>query len=399
MRIAIIGTKGMPARSGGIERHVEELSTRLAKDGFQVTVFTRPWYTGPTPATYKGVRLVPLASVKTKHLDAITHTFNATVRAMREGHDIYHFQGVGPALLSWMPRVFRPSAKVVTTFHCLDRRQLKWGFLARMILRFGEFAACRFAHKTIVVSKTLSHYAREVYKCKPEYIPNGITEAKKRLPMQRKMDEFALTKGQYVVMVSRLTPQKGVHLLVEAWDRMKRATDDMRVHSLKLVIVGDAKFNDEYVDMLKAQAKGMRDVVYTGLQTGDDLHALIAGSAFAVHPSETEGLPIAVLEKMSHGKAVLASDIPEHLELVEDKGLTFRVGNVQDLMLQLYWAATHQKQCEKLGARAKKYVENHYLWDTVARSTGNVYRAFDLKASAKRSAMTISTASRHLVSH
>ena len=84
MRIAIIGTKGMPAASGGIERHVEELSTRLAKDGFQVTVYTRPWYTGPVPKTYKGVRLVPMRSVKTKHLDAISHTFNAVMHAMRE---------------------------------------------------------------------------------------------------------------------------------------------------------------------------------------------------------------------------------------------------------------------------------------------------------------------------
>jgi glycosyltransferase involved in cell wall biosynthesis len=150
--------------------------------------------------------------------------------------------------------------------------------------------------------------------------------------------------------------------------------------------------------MLKAQSYGMRDVVYTGLQTGDDLHALIEGSAFAIHPSETEGLPIAVLEKMSHGKAVLASDIPEHLELVEDKGYTFRVGDVQDLMLQLYWCATHLAECEKYGERAKRYVEKHYLWDTVAKSTGNVYRAFDLKAPAKRPTMTVSTASRHLVS-
>lgn len=397
MRIAIIGTKGMPARSGGIERHVEELSTRLAKDGFQVTVYTRPWYTGPVSATHKGVRLVPLASAKTKHLDAITHTFNATVHAMRERHDIYHFQGVGPALLSWIPRIFRPSAKVVTTFHCLDRRQTKWGILARMILRFGEFAACRFAHKTIVVSKTLAHYTREVYRCKPEYIPNGITTPKKRLPVARVTEKFSLTEGQYVILVSRITPQKGIHVLVEAWDRMKKATDDLRVHALKLVIVGDAKFNDEYVEMLKLQAKDMRDVVYTGFQTGDDLHALIKGSAFAVHPSETEGLPIAVLEKMSHGKAVLASDIPEHLELVEDKGYTFRVGNIQDLMLQLYWCATHPEHCEKNGARAKKYVEKHYLWDTVAKSTANVYRAFDLKAQTKRSPMTIRTASRHLV--
>lgn len=395
MRIAIIGSKGVPARSGGIERHVEELSTRLVKQGFDVSVYTRPWYTGKTKRKHKGVTIVPRPSWKTKHFDAITHAFVSTVHAMKRDYDVYHFQGVGPSLLAWMPRIFRPSARVVTTFHCLDRRQLKWGFFARLILRFGEFAACKFAHETIVVSKTLAHYAREVYGTNAKYIPNGITPPAKNLPVSRTLKKFSLTRGQYAVMVARLTPQKGVHVLVEAWNKMKESTEDLRVHSMKLVIVGDAKFNDDYVAELKAQAKGMKDVVYTGLQTGDDLHALMAGAAFAVHPSETEGLPISVLEKMSHGKAVLASDIPEHLELVEGRGYTFRTGDVKDLMLQLYWMATHLKNCEKKGAVAKKYVESFYHWDTVAKNTGAMYRAL---APGKSKGMAVRTASRHLVS-
>lgn len=396
MRIAIIGTKGMPARSGGIERHVEELSTRLVGQGFGVTVFTRPWYTGPVPAAYKGVRLVPIPSVRTKHLDAISHSFRATMRAMRENFDVYHFQGVGPSLLSFLPRIFRPKAKVVCTFHCLDRRQTKWGFFARLILRFGEFAACRFAHKTIVVSKTLAHYAREVWGCRAEYIPNGITPPKARLPLRRALSKHRLTRGRYAVMVSRLTPQKGAHVLIEAWNRMKRSTENLDIHSMKLVVVGDADWNDEYAAALREEAKAFRDVVFTGLQTGDDLHALIAGAAFAVHPSETEGLPIAVLEKMSHGKAVLVSDIPEHLEIVEGRGFTFRTGDVRDLMLQLYFLATHPKECAEKGALAKTYVEAFYHWDEVAKATGDVYRA--LAPGHARGAAAVGTASRRVAS-
>src|SRR5512135_1685347 len=158
MRIAIIGSKGIPARAGGIERHVEELATRLAKRSFDVTVYTRPWYTGTQKLSHQGVRLVPLASLKTKHFDAITHTFVSTLHAMKENVDVYHFHGVGPALLAWLPRVFRPKAKVIVTFHCLDRRVRKWGRFARFMLKFGEWAATHYAHKTIVVSKTLAHY-------------------------------------------------------------------------------------------------------------------------------------------------------------------------------------------------------------------------------------------------
>src|SRR5262245_5137090 len=102
MKIAIIGSKGLPAKSGGIERHVEELSLRLVKRGFDVSVYGRPWYTGRNAQTFKvsGVRSIMLPSLKTKNFDAITHTFNATMHALKEGFDVFHYHGVGPSLLA-----------------------------------------------------------------------------------------------------------------------------------------------------------------------------------------------------------------------------------------------------------------------------------------------------------
>lgn len=384
MRVAIIGTKGIPARAGGIERHVEELATRLAKRGFDVTVYTRPWYVGSAKKSHRGVRLVPLGSVRTKHLDAITHTFAAVMHAMREDHDIYHFHGVGPSLLSWLPRIFRPTAKVVATFHCLDRRVLKWGRFARFMLKLGEWAACRFPHKTIVVSKTLAHYCREVYDREVVYIPNGVKVPQVRAQTPAVLEELGLDRGRYAVVVARLIRSKNVDQLIDAWAKLKRSANDLRVLGLKLVIVGDGDphvAHDPYVWEIRAKAAGLKDVVLAGARYGADLHALMAHAAFAVHPSSSEGLPMAVLEKMAHGKAVLASDIPEHLEIIEGRGYTFRLGDVRDLTLQLYWMATHPRQCAEMGRQAKGHVKAYFNWEGIADQTAQLYREL---APAKR---------------
>lgn len=378
MKIAILGSKGIPAKSGGIERHVEELTTRLVKRGFDVTVYGRAWYTGRTAQVFKtqGVRSVMLPSFKTKNFDAITHTLVATIHAIREGYDVFHFHGVGPSLLAWIPRVFAPRSRVLATFHCIDRGHQKWGLFARLMLKIGEWAACNFAHKTIVVSKTLAHYTREVYRCDASYIPNGITPpAPKASGDKRVLKKLGLTNGKYVVMVSRLVRHKGAHTLIEAWKKLKDGTDDYRVRGLKLAIVGDGAFTDAYVKELHALAQGREDIVFAGFRSGAELATLIGSSAFAAHPSVSEGLPIAVLEEMAYGKAVLATDIPEHLEIIEGKGYTFRSGKVRDLMLQLHYLATHPKERAKTGAVAKKFVTTYYRWDDIAKDTADMYRA------------------------
>jgi glycosyltransferase involved in cell wall biosynthesis len=379
MRIAIIGSKGIPARSGGIERHVEELAVRLAKRNFDVTVFGRAWYTGPVKKSHKGVRLVQAGSIRTKNLDAITHTFASIIKAMKEDFDVYHFHGVGPSLLAWIPRIFRPNARVVTTFHCIDRKHQKWGFIARRALQIGEWAACRFSHATIVVSKTLAHYCREVYNRDAAYIPNGITPPAIKGSKDAVLDKLGLMRGRYVIMVSRLVRHKGVHTLIEAWKNLKASTEDLKVHGMKLVIVGDGAFTDAYVEEVRAQAISMKDVVFAGFRTGAELDALMSGAAFAVHPSVSEGLPIAVLEEMSYGKAVLATDIPEHLEIIEGKGFTFRAGDVRDLMLQLNWMIQHPRERVSIGAKAKLFVTTYYKWDDVAKETARLYRSLTEK--------------------
>ena len=161
---AMIGQKGIPAIYGGIERHVEELATELAKNGHDILVYARKWYSPKNITKINGIKIIYTPSLRTKHLDAITHTLTSTIHALFQKPDIIHYHGVGPSLLSFIPRIFLPSAKVITTSHCLDRYHQKWNWLARLMLRLGEWTAIKFAHQTIVVSKTLQSYYLNEYK-------------------------------------------------------------------------------------------------------------------------------------------------------------------------------------------------------------------------------------------
>lgn len=368
MRVAMIGQKGIPAAFGGIERHVEALAVRLGRAGHEVRVYTRAWYAAPKRRYAPGVRTVATPTIKSKHLDAIVHTLTSTLHAVFAGTDVFHYHGVGPALLAWMPRLLSPRSRVVVTFHCVDTTHAKWGRFARLMLKLGESAACRFPHVTITVSKTLCRYARDVYGREAVYIPNGIEAPK--VQGQDITKKFNLKKGGYVAMVSRLVRHKGAHHLIAAWKHLRqRGLTDGK----KLVIVGDSAFTDDYVAELRRQAQGDNDILFTGYLKGKALHQMFANAYCVAHPSESEGLPIAVLEAMSFGKCVVASDIPENLEALGEYGVKFRNGNARDLARALEFVLRRPALARAKGTQARTHVNAHYQWDDIAKGVNWVY--------------------------
>lgn len=366
MKIAMIGQKGMPTQYGGVEKHVQELSIRIAATSpHEVIVYTRPWYTSAQKTKYRGVRLVSLPSIKTKHFDAISHTFLSILHAsFKERVDIIHIHAVGPALLTWLARIVQPRAKVIVTFHCIDRQHQKWNLFAKFMLWLGEWSAMKFAHQVVSVSQTLQNYAYEVYKRSTEYIPNGIEPVQPQ-PASMISRQFDLEENGYIAVIARLVRHKGVHYLIDAYKRLDTTK--------KLVIVGGSAFTDDYVEELKHQAGDDPNIVFTGNQTGQMLAELFSNAYCYVLPSESEGLPIALLEAASYGKAILASDIPANVEIVQHCGLTFKNGNVNDLAEKLRTLLDHPELVEETGKQARKYVLEHYLWDSIAVDTIRLY--------------------------
>ena len=367
MKIAFIGQKGLPAVYGGVETHVENLAVGLKKRGHEVFVYARSWYVKSKKKKFKGVNLIYKKSWRTKNLDTITHVFLATLDAMKRDFDVIHYHGVGPALLSWMPRLFKPSVKVVTTFHCIDRKHMKWGLIARFFLLVGEWFAVRFAHETITVSKTLQRYCLEKYNAKTIYIPSGV-DIPKLTPASLIEKKLKLQPHKYILFLSRLIKHKGAHYLIEAFNKLK--TD------YKLVIAGGSANTDRYVREIKNQAKSNPNIIFTGsVPTKSKLWRELYSNAYAfVLPSESEGLPVVVLEAMSFGRSVLVSNIPECVEAIHGGyGFRFKNKDVDDLRRQLRYLLDNPSLVRKVGSAARQHVYEYYKWSNIVRATESVY--------------------------
>ncbi len=362
LKVAMIGSKGLPASFGGIERHVEEIGGRLAARGHEIVVFGRRPFCAN--GTYRGMQVRLLPSIPTKNLDTATNSLTASVATLFAPYDVIHYHGIGPSLFSWIPSML--GKVTVATIHAPDYRQRKWGPVARHLLRRGERTAVRSCSAAIAVSRLMtreleSRYGREVL-----YIPNGANVAD---PIAfGEAARLGIESGRYILTVGRFIVEKGFHTLIRAFRRVE--TD------LKLVIVGDARFEETYAARLRRLAGGR--VLFPGYISGPHLDELYAHCSFYVLPSLVEGLPISLLEAMGNGCPVLVSDIPENLEVSEGIAVTFERDNEEDLarairdMLRL-----SDSQREELGKKGRERVEGDYSWDRITDEIEQLYRRLE----------------------
>ncbi len=389
MRIAMIGQKGMPATYGGVERHVHDLAVRLVQAGEDVRVYSRAWYTGGKAPLVEGVSQVYTPSIHTKHLDTITHVFTSTIHAVFSNVDIIHYHGIGPSLLAWIPRILKPRARVVITFHSLDRFHQKWGWFAKTVLRIAERAACAFGHQTITVSKSLQSYCTHKLNTSTTYIPNGVPLT--AIPKEQEiLSQFGLAKDKYLVMISRLIPHKGAHLLIEAFQEIKKElASNPSLKTLKLAIVGGSSDTDAYVAALHEQAKDNPDIVFTDFQSGNALQQLLGHSLAMIHPSMNEGLPITVLEAMAMGKPTLLSTIPEHTELETAPELLFAENNVEVIKTAVKQFVTVSKADRAaFGRDNQARIREEYDWAVVVPRIVSVYEQVMAKQATPTSSIS-----------
>lgn len=379
MKIALIGQKGIPAKSGGVEKHVENLAERLVSQGHEVTVYTRPHYTDKALSEWHGVRLVSLPSIKTKHLDAITHTFVATLHALFQDYDVIHYQSIGPATLAFIPRIFRRSVLVVATFHSRDYFHKKWGVFAKWFLHLAEKLTCTVPEKTIAVSRGMAEHAKAAYGTDVPFIPNGAEG--EPVATTAFLRAFGLKEKRYILAVSRLVEHKGIHYLAKAFQDLE---DTGKLpNNMKLVIVGTNAETPEYEAYLKTMNQGRENILFLGEQTGTALVELFSHAALFVQPSEDEGLSIALLEAMSYGLPIIASDIEGNREALGGSGVYFETKDVESLKSEMASLINRPEEMELFGKLARGRAQSVYSWESIARQTVEVYEeALRLRAEA-----------------
>jgi glycosyltransferase involved in cell wall biosynthesis len=358
LKIAMIGSKGLPAKFGGVERHVEEIGKRLAARGHSVTVYGRRPLSDE--GIYNGVRVRIMPSIPTKNLDTASNALASTIHALFEGYDIIHYHAIGPSIFSWIPVL--AGKKTVTTIHAPDYRQAKWGMVARALLRLGERTAVKRSTAAVSVSRLMAEKLQAEYHREIRYIPNGaeIFET----PPFADAAGLGLESGRYILTVGRFIVERGFHTLLEAYGRVD--TD------LRLVIVGDARFEEQYASSLRRLAD--ERVLFPGYICGSLLNELYAHCAFYVLPSTVEGLPISLIEAMSFSRPVLMSDIPENLEVAGGIARTFRAGDAADLVRSMSsMFVLGEEERAEMGGRGRERVSAEYTWDGVTDRLERLY--------------------------
>ena len=365
MRIAIIGQKGIPSKGGGVEKHVENLAVYLVKAGEDVLVYNRTNYRPEKIKDYQGVEIINLPTIGSKHLDAIVYTFLSIIHLSTQKVDIIHLHSIGPALLTWLVKLIKPKTKLVFTFHCQDYYHQKWNAVAINMLKLGEKIGHKYADEVIAVSKSLKSYSYRRYNRQVNYIPNAVEKAN-IMPANIIKEKWGLDKNSYIVSISRLVRHKGVHYLIESYKKLN--TDK------KLVIVGSSSHTDDYVKYLHNLAKDNKNIIFTGLQSGDILNELFSNAYIFVQPSEEEGLSISLLEALSFKLAIIASNIPANAEVLGDTNTLFENKSVDSLKEKMDKLINDPDLALKLSEKGKERVENNFNWSKVSHDIIDVYK-------------------------
>lgn len=354
MKIALLGTRGVPASYSGFETCVEQLGQRLVERGHEVTVYCRSHHIAYEGTHYKGMRLVKLPTIANKYLDTIVHSFISSLHAMSQRYDIGLYFIAGNSPVTWIPRLI--GTKTILNVDGLDWKREKWPLLAKKYIQFAEFLATKLPNVYITDSHVVQDYYEHKYGDKPAYIPYGSDV--EILPPAETLKQYGLEPGNYVLFVGRLVPENCAHHLVAAFRELDT--------NLKCVIVGDAPYAEDYIAGLKKMADDDPRIIFTGYVFGKGYQELGSNAHIFVETSGVGGTHPALVEAMAFGNCVVTHNTPENLETIGEAGFSYdgQVG-ASSLLILLDKLLKDPETVKKYRQKAKQRAQTEYSWETV----------------------------------
>jgi glycosyltransferase involved in cell wall biosynthesis len=356
----MIGIKAIPARFGGFETAVDEISRGLVGLGCEVVVYNRSGMSTLREKDYQGVHLVHLPTLKSKNLSTIVHVLLSTIHVLFHPVDVVHYFTTGATLFAPLPRL--RGMKVVCSVDGTDWQRGKWGWFARFYLRISQRLAVLFCHGLVTDSRDIMRYYKGTYGADSDVIAYGMRDATNH--GSDWLERFQLQSREYVLFVGRLVPENNVHQLIRAFENTR--TDK------KLVIVGDDPWEKDYVRSLRST----RDprVVFTGGVYGDGYEQLQRNAYLFVLPDEVGGTHPALVEAMGYGNCVLVNDTAPNLEVAGTAGFSYRgTEGWPDLRRQLQMLLDDPELVGKYRIRAAQRARAHYRWEDVVRAHMSFY--------------------------
>ncbi|MBN1894871.1 glycosyltransferase [bacterium] len=359
MRIAILGTRGIPANYGGFETFAEEISKRLVKAGHEVTVYGRSNYIRPLLREYEGVRLEVLPNVMHKYLDTPVNTALASLHVLFRKYDVLLYCNSANALCTLVPRM--AGHRVALNVDGLEWKRAKWNAFGRAVYRVSEYLSTWIPNVVVTDAGMVRDYYWRKFRKSSVLIPYGTSL--ERMDSVEALKRFGLRRRNYLLYVSRLEPENNAHAVIQAFEKVRT--------SLKLVIVGDAPFSGAYIRKLKETQD--RRILFTGYVFGRGYREFQSHAYAYIQATEVGGTHPALVEAMGHGNCILANDVPEHREVLGDAGLYFSARDVNGLADRMRFVLDHPVRVEELRRSAFLRARQFYSWE---RITSDYVRLF-----------------------
>jgi glycosyltransferase involved in cell wall biosynthesis len=346
LRIAILGTRGIPANYGGFETFAEELSTRLVARGHEVTVYCRE---RPAQPHYRGVRLQYLPTIRHKYLDTLAHTFLSTLHLLVHRVDVALYCNGANAIFTLWPRIF--GMPVALNVDGIERKRKKWNRLAKAWYLLSEWLATFCPTEVITDARTIESYYRERYGKLSTFIPYGADVGK--VAATDILGKLGLEPGRYFLYVSRLEPENHPLEVRQAFEKVNTR--------LKLALIGDAPYAHDYIRQVRDTADPR--IVMPGAIYGEGYRQLGSHCFAYIHATEVGGTHPALIEAMGRGAVVLYRNTPENAEVAGDAGIPFEpeelAGKIEMVL------AMSEEQLADWRRRAMDRVRERYSWDAV----------------------------------
>jgi len=363
LKIAFLGSRGIPARYSGFETFYEQLGSRLATRGHAVTVYNRSHFIKDVKDSYRGMRIISLPSIPTKHLDTIVHTGLSTMHALFSGYDIVYYCIVGNSPLVWMPRL--SGARVLLNVDGEDWARAKWGRFARWYQLRCERIATRTAQVIVADAQVVQKRYEEHHHTPSVFVPYGANTV--RDERTEVLTRFGLEPRKYIFYVGRMVPENAIDVLVGAFREL--ATD------CKLVITGDAPYAEEYKASLKKQAAGDPRIIFTGYAFNEAYAQLSSHALLYVQPSGIDGTRPALLDQMGFGNCVVVRDSAVNREVIRDAGYSFDRNNpVSSLRSLLSSLLSDPGRIEAARPKVLERIRTYYNWEWITSFHEDLFR-------------------------
>ncbi|MEZ4485089.1 MAG: DUF1972 domain-containing protein [Syntrophotaleaceae bacterium] len=351
LKIALLGTRGVPANYGGFETCVEELGRRLVKLGHSVTVYCRKSYYDQRPNEHLGMKLIYLPHIKKKSLDTLSHTLLSVGHALFKPYDVLMVFNAANSPTLILPRLF--GKKIAINTDGLEWKRGKWGSVARKYYKFSEWLSTKLANRIVADSPGIQDYYRENYGVDSSYIAYGAPVIHSSNPAL--LDSFSVSPGRYFLQITRFEPENNPLLTIKAFKAANTGK--------KLVLVGGVPYESEYSRQIAMEAG--EDVILAGfLYDKVLLNELWVNCLAYVHGNEVGGTNPALLQTMGAGCFTIAVDVPFSRDVLLDCGIYYKK-TVQSLSSQMTWVSQNEHKLGAFKVKAVERIRNHYTWDTV----------------------------------